>query len=141
MKNINFIENEEEDDFAKKLEEDLEKESNIYINNFELKSEKSDEELMKMSKEEIITYKNIQISQLRSYINSLEKEKEDLINNFKITTDTLIEKIKQIEFNCQGIRPQTAHIIKDINENKKKNSKLKMIYLMKKKMIMDLIKI
>ena len=125
MKNINFIENEEEDDFAKKLEEDLEKESNIYINNFELKSEKSDEELMKMSKEEIITYKNIQISQLRSYINSLEKEKEDLINNFKITTDTLIEKIKQIEFNCQGIRPQTAHIIKDINENKKKNSKLK----------------
>jgi len=124
MKNINFIENEEEDDFAKQLEADLEKESNIYINNFELKSEKSDEELIKMSKEEIITYKNIQISQLRSYINSLEKEKEDLINNFKITTDTLIEKIKQIEFNCQGIRPQTAHIIKDINENKNRNSKL-----------------
>ena len=125
MKNINFIENEEEDDFAKKLEEDLEKESNIYINNFEFKYEKSDEELMKLSKEEIITYKNIQISQLKSYINSLEKEKEDLINNFKITTDTLIEKIKQIEFNCQGIRPQTAHIIKDINVNKKRNSKLK----------------
>ena len=125
MKNINFIENEEEDDFAKQLEQDLEKESNIYINNFELKSEKSDEELMLMTKEEIITYKNIQISQLRSYINSLEKEKEDLINNFKITTDTLIEKIKQIEFNNQGIRPQTAHIIKDINENKKKNIKNK----------------
>ena len=125
MKNINFIENEEEDDFAKKLEEDLEKESNIYINNFELKPEKTDEELMLMTKEEIITYKNIQISQLRSYINSLEKEKEDLINNFKITTDTLIEKIKQIEFNNQGIRPQTAHIIKDINDNKKKNIKIK----------------
>ena len=124
MKNINFIEN-EEDDFAKKLEEDLEKESNIYINNFELKPEKTDEELMLMTKEEIITYKNIQISQLRSYINSLEKEKEDLINNFKITTDTLIEKIKQIEFNNQGIRPQTAHIIKDINDNKKKNIKIK----------------
>ena len=55
MKNINFIENEEEDDFAKQLEQDLEKESNIYINNFELKSEKSDEELMLMTKEEIIT--------------------------------------------------------------------------------------
>ena len=64
MKNINFIENEEEDDFAKQLEEDLEKESNIYINNFELKIEKSDDELLKMTKEEIITYKNIQISQL-----------------------------------------------------------------------------
>ena len=125
MKNINFIENEEEDAFAKQLEEDLEKESNIYINNFEIKSEKSDEELMKMSKEEIITYKNIQISQLKSYINSLEKEKEDLINNFKITTDTLLEKIKQIEYNNMGIRPQTAHIIKDIKENKKRNTKAK----------------
>ena len=124
MKNINFIENEEEDAFAKQLEEELEKETNIYINNFELKSEKSDEELMTMTKEEIITYKTIQISQLRSYINSLEKEKEDLINNFKITTDTLIEKIKQIEYNNQGIRPQTAHIIKDINENKKRNFKV-----------------
>ena len=125
MKNINFIENEEEDAFAKQLEEDLEKESNIYINNFEIKTEKSDEELMNMTKEEIITYKNIQISQLKSYINSLEKEKEDLINNFKITTDTLLEKIKQIEYNNMGIRPQTAHIIKDIKENKKRNTKAK----------------
>ena len=124
MKKINIIENDEEDDFAKKLEEDLEKESNIYINNFELKEEKSDDELMEMSKEEIITYKNIQISQLKSYINSLEKEKEDLINNFKITTDTLIEKIKQIEYHNQGIRPQTACIIKDINDNQKIKSKI-----------------
>jgi len=121
MKNINIIENEEEDDFAKELEKDLENESNIYINNFQLNEEKSDDELLLMSKEEIITYKNIKISQLKSYINSLEKEKEDLINNFKITTDTLIEKIKQIEYKSQGIRPQTACIIKDINTNNKKS--------------------
>ncbi len=125
MKNINFIENEEEDTFAKQIEEELEKETNIYINNFDIRTEKSDEELMNMTKEEIITYKNIQISQLKSYINSLEKEKEVLINNFKITTDTLIEKIKQIEYNNIGIRPQTAHIIKDIKENKKGNIKEK----------------
>ena len=124
MKNINIIENEEEDDFAKELEKDLENESNIYINNFQLNEEKSDDELLSMSKEEIITYKNIKISQLKSYINSLEKEKEDLINNFKITTDTLIEKIKQIEYNSQGIRPQTACIIKDINNNNNKKSKI-----------------
>ena len=123
MKNINIIEDNEEDDFAKELEKDLENEANIYINNFKYVQEKSDDELLAMTKEEIITYKNIQISQLKSYINSLEKEKEDLINNFKITTDTLIEKIKQIEFNTQGIRPQTARIIKDINNNKKANSK------------------
>ena len=121
MKKINIIENDEEDDFAKELEKDLENESNIYINNFQLKEEKSYDELMSMSKEEIITYKNVQISQLKSYINSLEKEKEDLINNFKKTTDTLIEKIKQIEYNLQGVRPQTARIIKDLN-NKQSNS-------------------
>ena len=124
MENINIIENEEEDDFAKELEKDLENESNIYINNFQSKEEKTDDELLLMTKEEIITYKNIQISQLKSYIISLEKEKEDLINNFKITTDTLIERIKQIEFNNQGIRPQTACIIKDINDNKKTKSKI-----------------
>ena len=124
MKNNNINENnKEEDDFAKQLEKDLENESNIYINKIEFNQEKSDEELMNMSKEEIITYKNIQISQLKSYINSLEKEKEALINNFKITTDSLIEKIKQIEFNNKGIRPQTACIIKDINNNQKRNIK------------------
>ena len=122
--NINNIENNEEDEFAKELEKDLENESNVYINNFKYEQEKSDDELMLMTKEEIITYKNIQISQLKSYINSLEKEKQDLIDNFKITTDTLIEKIKQIEFNTQGIRPQTACIIKDINSNKKLNSNI-----------------
>ena len=124
MEKINIIENEEEDDFAKELEKDLENESNIYINNFQSKEEKTDDELLLMTKEEIITYKNIQISQLKSYITSLEKEKEDLINNFKITTDTLIERIKQIEFNNQGIRPQTACIIKEINDNKKTKSKI-----------------
>ena len=124
MKNNIIIENnEDEDDFAKQLEKDLENESNIYTNKNEFNPEKSDEELMKMSKEEIITYKNIQISQLKSYIISLEKEKEALINNFKITTDSLIEKIKQIEFNNKGIRPQTACIIKDINYNQKRNYK------------------
>ena len=122
-KNIIIENNEDEDDFAKQLEKDLENESNIYTNKNEFNPEKSDEELMNMSKEEIITYKNIQISQLKSYINSLEKEKEALINNFKITTDSLIEKIKQIEFNNKGIRPQTACIIKDINNNQKRNSK------------------
>ena len=55
----------------------------------------------------------------------MEKEKEDLINNFKITTDTLLEKIKQIEYNNMGVRPQTAHIIKDIKENKKRKTIIK----------------
>ena len=45
MKNNNVIEsNEDEDDFAKKLEKELENESNTYINNYEFKQEKSDNE-------------------------------------------------------------------------------------------------
>ena len=124
MKNINISENEEEDEFAKQLEEELEKSSSVYVNNFELKNDKSDDDLLTMTKEEIITYKNIQISQLKSYIASLEKEKEDLISNFKQTTDTLIEKIKQLEYNTLGTRPQTAYILKDMSNNEKNNNKI-----------------
>lgn len=127
MENKNIIENEEEDEFAKQLEADLEQSSNIYVNKLELTNDKSDDDLLLMTKEEIITYKNIQISQLKSYINSLEKEKEDLISNFKTTTDALIEKIKQIEYNSIGIRPQTSYIVKEMNqnfENTQKNSKI-----------------
>ena len=109
----------EEDNFAKTLEEELEKESNGYINKFEYLKEKSDDELLLMSKEEILTYKNLQITQLKSYVNSLEKEKEDLIHDFKITTDALLEKIKDNEFINNGIRPQTPMIKlnKNINNN------------------------
>ena len=112
---------EEEDDFAKQLEEELEKESNGYIDKFEYIKEKSDDELLQMSKEEILTYKNLQITQLKSYVNSLEKEKEDLINDFKITTDALIEKIKDNEFINNGIRPQTPMI--KLNKNTNINNK------------------
>lgn len=124
MKNINISENEEEDEFAKQLEEELEKSSSVYVNNFELKNDKSDDDLLLMTKEEIITYKNVQISQLKSYITSLEKEKEDLISNFKQTTDTLIEKIKQLEYNTLGVRPQTACILKEMPNDDKKNNNI-----------------
>ena len=75
MKNINFIENEEEDAFAKQLEEELEKETNIYINNFELKSEKSDEELMTMTKEEIMqAIENMTVLELSELVKAMEEK-------------------------------------------------------------------
>ena len=51
---------------------------------------------------------------------SLEKEKEDLIENFKNTTNILLEKIKQYEYNEFGTRPQTAKIVENINSKDQK---------------------
>ena len=80
--------NEEDyDEYEKHLEKDIENncDLNVYVNKFVL-DEKSDSELLKMEKHEIIDFKNYQIQKLKAYIISLEKEKEDLIENFKNTT-------------------------------------------------------
>ena len=133
----NFPEN--EDEFSNDLEYDkiLEKEIestctfNKYINNLEIKNDFTDEELiLNKTKEEIILYKNEQIIKFKAYIASLEQEKEDLINNFKNTTNILLDKIKELELklmnknsdnnenNLLNIeRPGTAMIIKEIQEN------------------------
>ena len=85
----------------------------IYVNHLEL-DEKNDEDLLNLTKEEIINYKNYQILKLKAYIASLEKEKEDLINNYNITSETLLEKIKQLEYQKTGSRPETPSIISSI---------------------------
>ena len=107
----------EDDEYEKYLETQMEQEANGYINNLELNDNMSDDELIKRPKEEIIQYKNIIINKLKAYTASLEKEKDDLIREFKITTDALIEKIKDIEFSNKGIRPQTAMIVKGMRGN------------------------
>ena len=102
---------------------------NKYIDKLELRNDFTDEELISQkTKEEIISYKNEQITKLKAYIASLEQEKEDLINNFKNTTNALLDKIKnlEIQFNNNNSinlnkpilieRPQTAIIIKDLQE-------------------------
>ena len=86
---------------------------NVYIDKLEIKDEFTDEELIsKKTKEEIVKYKNEQIDKLKAYITSLEQEKEDLIDNFKDTTNLLLEKIKDLEFNKNNNN-------KDNNENNK----------------------
>jgi hypothetical protein len=106
-----------EDDFEKTLEREIEKncEFNIYVDKLEIE-EKSEDELQNLEKHEIINFKNYQIQKLKAYIYSLEKEKEDLIENFKNTTNVLLEKIKELEFDQTGIRPQTPFIANKLNK-------------------------
>lgn len=105
----------EDDDFEKMLEKEIEQNCtiNIYVDKLEIE-EIPDSKLLSLDKQEIIDNKNYQIQKLKAYIVSLEKEKEDLINNFKNTTNALLNKIKEIEFNDIGARPQTAKIVEDI---------------------------
>lgn len=74
--------------------------------------EKSDDDLLSLSKLEIIQIKNYQILKLKTYIASLEKEKESLIADFKTVTDNLLSQIKQLEYQSTGFRPETPMIAK-----------------------------
>ena len=113
-------EKESDINLTKQLEEKCD--MSIYVNHLEL-DDKNDEDLLNLTKEEIIQFKNYQILKLKTYIASLEKEKEDLINNYNITSETLLEKIKQLEFQKKGYRPETPSIIKDITHKNKNNFK------------------
>jgi len=114
--NLNNIE--EDDDFAKSLEKDLEDSTKLYINNITTNSPyKSDSELLLLSKEEIITYKNLIITSLNTKIQQLTKENEMLLTNYKQTTDALLSKLKD-NYSNNGIRPQTPSIIKNVFNNK-----------------------
>ena len=116
-------------EYEKILEKEIESNCtfNKYVDKLKLRDDFTDDELLTKKGEEIISYKNEQITKLKAYIASLEQEKEDLINNFKNTTNALLDKIKNLELqlnennnfkNSNKIieRPQTAMIAKDLQE-------------------------
>ena len=115
-------------EYEKILEKEIESNCtfNKYVDKLNLIEEFTDEELLTKKGEEIISYKNTQITKLKAYIASLEQEKEDLINNYKNTTNALLDKIKNLELqlntnktlnsNIIIERPQTAMIAKDLQE-------------------------
>jgi hypothetical protein len=115
-----------DDEYEKALEKDIEAncELSVYVNTLEIE-EKSDSELLKLEKEDIIDFKNYQIQKLKAYIFSLEKEKEDLIENFKSTTNVLLEKIKENEFAHTGMRPETPFIAKKLKTKQLKENEHK----------------
>ena len=115
-------------EYEKILEKEIESNCtfNKYVDKLKLRDDFTDEELLTKNAEEIISYKNEQIIKLKAYIASLEQEKEDLINNFKNTSNAFLDKIKNLEMqlnkennsNKNKIieRPQTAMIAKDLQE-------------------------
>lgn len=112
-----FNNDNQEEEYQKILEKEIEAQCGIvYKDKPETKKEITDEELLQKTKEEIIQYKNSQIMELKSYIASLEQEKDDLIDNFKDTTNLLLEKIKDLEANKTGFRPETPMITKNLRK-------------------------
>ncbi len=110
-----------DDEYEKELERDIESNCDqfkIYVDKLEME-EKNDDELLQMEKSQIIDFKNYQINKYKAYIVSLEKEKEDLIDNFKNSTNILLERIKDLEQNIYGMRPQTPNIMAQIKRNEK----------------------
>lgn len=104
-------------EYEKMLEKDIESNC-VYVDKLELNTELTDEDLLLKSKEEIIEYKNSNITKLKAYIASLQQEKEDLIENFKSTTNNLLERIKELEFHQKGFRPETPMITKNFKNKK-----------------------
>lgn len=109
---------ENDDEYERTLEKDIENncELGIYVNKLEIE-ERSDNDLIKLEKQDVIDFKNYQIQKLKAYIFSLEKEKEDLIENFKNTTNVLLERIKELEFKDSGFRPETPFIAKKLKSD------------------------
>ena len=97
---------------------------NVYVDKLDIKDEFTDEELIaKKTKEEIIKYKNEQIDKLKAYICSLEQEKEDLIDNFRDTTNLLLEKIKDLESDPNYQKKNNNDKGNNYKENNKENNK------------------
>ncbi len=111
------------DSYEKKLDKEIETNCNFseYVDKLHV-DEKPYEELLKMEKNEILDFKDYQIKKYKAYINSLEQEKQDLIENFKDTTNILLEKIKELEEKKYGERPQTAVIMNEIKKNPQLNT-------------------
>ena len=107
------------------LEEQLKKEyeGDYFKDNEKIKEDISDTELISMSKENILQYKNYQILKLKTIIKNLKQEKEVLIQNYKQTTDNLLKHIKELEFKGTGERPVTAKIIHKISSNNQNDEK------------------
>ena len=61
--------------------------------------------------QKVINEKDQIINQLNEQIQQLVIEKDDMIESFQISTNILIEKIKELEAQKLGYRPQTAQIM------------------------------
>lgn len=59
-----------------------------------------------------------EITYLTEKIDRLEKEKQDMIDNFKLSSSVLLERLKDLEAQTSmiGERPQTANVLSKISK-------------------------
>lgn len=68
--------------------------------------------------EVIIAQKEGEIERLKSEIENLNQETEVMVESFRISSDMLLERLKDLEsVNFAGERPQTAQVLSRIHEN------------------------
>lgn len=65
---------------------------------------------------EIIESQKHEIKYLTEKVDRIEKEKEDMVDNFKLSTSVLLERLKDLEAQSSmiGERPQTANVLSKI---------------------------
>jgi len=61
-----------------------------------------------------ISYLEKKVEELSHQIEIMEREKEEIIENFQISTNVLLDKIKDLESASIGSRPQTSMILKKL---------------------------
>lgn len=64
--------------------------------------------------QDLIKRKDERIRELEERMAALEKEKEDMAENFQSGSNVLLERIKELESSTLGARPQTANILERI---------------------------
>ena len=64
--------------------------------------------------QEFINKKDARIKELEEKLAATEKEKDEIVDNFHVTTGALLERIKDLESISLGARPQTANILNRI---------------------------
>jgi hypothetical protein len=66
----------------------------------------------------VIDAQKREITYLTEKIDRLEKEKQDMIENFKLSSSVLLERLKDLEAQTSmiGERPQTANVLSKISK-------------------------
>ena len=80
------------------------------MENKDFKSPLEYEELIR-EKDEVIQERDATIEELRAEVRRMIEEREDMIDSFKVSTNVLIERLKDLESQKTGYRPQTANVL------------------------------
>lgn len=68
--------------------------------------------------ESALAQKDSEIERLKSELESLKQESEVMVESFRISSDMLLERLKDLEtVNFHGERPQTAQVLGRIHKN------------------------